>query len=164
MCSSYQRQPRSAVAIATCDVQVSAAYSQTVPTVTKGVSKQLCCRLSIYNDHWEPIIIWITLVLNWSLYNYCSPRCWHHVSIYCRTICSQSQLRSVLSPLLLHLHLLATFQSDIPLILKKGIILFDVCPIHCCFGSYFYIVQVAYKKYVYCASTCFWFIDIGSRN
>ena len=33
------RQPRSAVAIYTCEVQVSAADSQTVPTVATGVSK-----------------------------------------------------------------------------------------------------------------------------
>ena len=43
----------------------------------------------------------------------CSPRCfWLN---YCRTRCRQSQLRFVLSPLLLHPRLLGTFQSDIPL-------------------------------------------------
>ena len=44
----------------------------------------------------------------WSLYNYLD-------SNYCRTRCRQSQLRFVLSPLLLHLRLLGMFQSDIPL-------------------------------------------------
>ena len=39
--------PQTAVAIATCEVQVSAADSQTVPTVAAGVSKPLCCRLTL---------------------------------------------------------------------------------------------------------------------
>ena len=39
----------------------------------------------------------------------------HLDSDYCRTRCRQSQLRFVLSPLLLHPRLLGTFQSDIPL-------------------------------------------------
>ena len=39
----------------------------------------------------------------------------HLDSNYCRTRCRQSQLRFVLSPLLLHPRLLGTFQSDIPL-------------------------------------------------
>ena len=43
---SHQRQSTSAVAIATCEVQVSAADDQTVPTVAIGVSKPLCCRLT----------------------------------------------------------------------------------------------------------------------
>ena len=43
---SHQRQSTSAVAIATCEVQVSAADYQTVPTVATGVSKPLCCRLT----------------------------------------------------------------------------------------------------------------------
>ena len=34
---SHQRQPMSAVAITACEVQVSAADSQTVPTVATGV-------------------------------------------------------------------------------------------------------------------------------
>ena len=44
----------------------------------------------------------------WTLYSYLD-------SNYCRTRCRQSQLRFVLSPLLLHPRLLGTFQSDIPL-------------------------------------------------
>ena len=44
---SHQRQPTSAVAIATCEVQVSGADSHTVPTVATGVSKPLCCRLTL---------------------------------------------------------------------------------------------------------------------
>ena len=44
---SHQRQPMSAVAITACEVQVSAADSQTVPTVVTGVSKPLCCRLTL---------------------------------------------------------------------------------------------------------------------
>ena len=39
----------------------------------------------------------------------------HLDSDYCRTRCRQSQLRFVLSPLLLHSRLLGTFESDIPL-------------------------------------------------
>ena len=39
----------------------------------------------------------------------------HLDSNYCRTRCRQSQLKFVLSPLLLHPRLLGTFQSDIPL-------------------------------------------------
>ena len=66
---SHQRQSTSAVAIATCKVQVSAADYQTVPTVATGVSKPLCCRLTLtfYTDQWEPIVIYH---FNWSLYNY----------------------------------------------------------------------------------------------
>ena len=44
---SHQRQSTSSVAIATCEVQVSAADYQTVPTVATGVSKPLCCRLTL---------------------------------------------------------------------------------------------------------------------
>ena len=44
---SQQRQPMSAVAITACEVQVSAADSQTVPTVVTGVSKPLCCRSTL---------------------------------------------------------------------------------------------------------------------
>ena len=43
---SHQRQPMSAVAIIACEVQVSAADSQTIPAVVTGVSKPLCCRLT----------------------------------------------------------------------------------------------------------------------
>ena len=49
----------------------------------------------------------------WSLYNYAAHAAFD--SNYCRTRCRQSQLRFVLSPLLLHPRLLGTFQSDIPL-------------------------------------------------
>ena len=60
---SHQREPTSAVAIATCEVQVSPAHSHTVPTVATGVSKPLCCRLTLtfYTDQWEPIIIYHTI-------------------------------------------------------------------------------------------------------
>ena len=75
---SLQRQPRSAVAITTCEVRVSAADSQTIPTVASGVSNPLCCRLTLtfYADQWEPIVIYhsITLLVVIQL---CSPRCWH---------------------------------------------------------------------------------------
>ena len=54
---SHQTQPTSAVAIATCEVQVSAADSHTVPTVATGVLKPLCCRLTL-TDQWEPICIY----------------------------------------------------------------------------------------------------------
>ena len=46
----------------------------------------------------------------WSLYNYAA---YAADSNYCRTRCRQSQLRFVLSPLILHPHLLGTFQLDI---------------------------------------------------
>ena len=59
-----------------------------------------------YINHFIIFLVFIQL---------CSPRCWHLDSNYCRTGCRQSQLRFVLSPLLLHLRLLGTFQSDIPL-------------------------------------------------
>ena len=108
----------SAVAITACEVQVSAADSQTVPTVVTGVSKPLCCRLTlnIYTDQWEPIVMYhsITFLLLLVLIQLCSPCCWHLDCNYCRTRCRQSQLRFVLSPLLLHPRLLETFQSDIP--------------------------------------------------
>ena len=69
---------------------------------------------NIYTDQWEPIVIYhsITLLV---LIQLCSPRCWHLDSNSCRASCRQSQLRFILSPLLLHLRLLGTFQSDIPL-------------------------------------------------
>ena len=56
----------------------------------------------------EHLSLYTTLLINWSLYNYLD-------SNYCRTMCRQSQLRFVLSPLLLHPRLLGMFQSDIPL-------------------------------------------------
>ena len=68
---SHQRQPSSAVAIATCEVQVSAADSQTVPTVATGVSKPLCCRLTLtFTPTNENLSLYTTLLLYWSLYNY----------------------------------------------------------------------------------------------
>ena len=68
---SHQRQSTSAVAIATCEVQVSAADYQTVPTVATGVSKPLCCRLTLtFTLTSENLSLYITLLLNWSLYNY----------------------------------------------------------------------------------------------
>ena len=63
----------------------------------------------------ENLSLYTNLLFYWSLYNYCSPRCWHLDSNYCRTRCRGSQLRFLLSPLLLHPRLLGTFQSDIPL-------------------------------------------------
>ena len=59
--------------------------------------------------------LYTTVLLVLVLIQLCSPRCWHLDSNYCRTWCWQSQLRFVLSPLLLHPRLLGTFQSDIPL-------------------------------------------------
>ena len=112
---SHQRQPMSAVAITACEVQVSAADSQTVPT---GVSKSLCCRLTLtFTLTSENLSLCTTLLLLLLLVliQLCSPRCWHLDSNYCRTRWRQSQLRFVLSPLLLHPRLLETFQSDIPL-------------------------------------------------
>ena len=68
---SHKRQSRSAVVIATCEVQVSATDSQTVPTVATGVSKQLCCRLTlIFTPTSEILSLYITLLFYWSFYNY----------------------------------------------------------------------------------------------
>ena len=117
---SHQRQPTSAVAIATCEVQVSAADSHTVPTVTTGVSKPLCCRLTLISTLTsENLSLYITLLPLLVVIQLCSPRCWHLDSNYFRTRCRQSQLRFVLSPLLLHLRLLivpigySTFHMDL---------------------------------------------------
>ena len=117
---SHQRQPMSAVAITACEVQVSAADSQTVPTVVTGVSKPLCCRLTLtFTLTSENLSLCTTLLLLLLLLlvliQLCSPRCWHLDSNYCRTRCRQSQLRFVVSPLLLHPRLFETSQSDIPL-------------------------------------------------
>ena len=115
---SHQRQPMSAVAITACEVQVLAADSQTVPTVVTGVSKPLCCRLTLaFTLTSENLSLCTTplLLLLLVLIQLCSPRCWRLDSNYCRTRCRQSQLRFVLSPLLLHPRLLETFKSDIPL-------------------------------------------------
>ena len=61
---SHQRQSTSAVAIATCEVQVSAANYQTVPTVATGVSKPLCCRLTLtFTLTSENLSLYITLLL-----------------------------------------------------------------------------------------------------
>ena len=115
---SHQREPMSAVAITACEVQVSAADSQTVPTVVTGVSKPLCCRLTLTftltseNLSLCTILLLLVLLVHIQL---CSPRCWYHDSNYCRTRCRQSQLRFVLLPMLLHPRLFETFQSDIPL-------------------------------------------------
>ena len=117
---SITSQPTSAVAIATCEVQVSAADSHTVPTVATGVSKPLCCRLTLtFTLTSENLSLYITLLLLLVVIQLCSPRCWHLDSNYCRTRCRQSQLRFVLPPLLLHLRLLiipvgySTFHIDL---------------------------------------------------
>ena len=61
---SHQRQPTSAVAIATCEVQVSAADYQTAPTIATGVSKPLCCRLTLtFTLTSENLSFYITLLL-----------------------------------------------------------------------------------------------------
>ena len=92
---SHQRQPMSAVAITACEVQVSAADSQTVPTVATFPLTS------------ESPSLYTTLSFALALI--------HLDSNYCRTRCRQSQLRFVLSPLLLHPRLLGTFKSNIPL-------------------------------------------------
>ena len=79
---SHQRQPTSAVAIATaiatCEVQVSAADYQTVPTVATGVSKPLCCRLTLtFTLTSKNLSLYITLLLLLVVIQLCSPRCWH---------------------------------------------------------------------------------------
>ena len=80
---SHQRQPTSAVAIATCEVQVSAADSHTVPTVATGVSKPLCCRLTLtFTLTSENLSLYITLLLLLVVIQLCSPRCWHLGSNY----------------------------------------------------------------------------------
>ena len=116
---SHQTQPTSAVAIATCEVQMSAADYHAVPTVATGVSK-LCCRLTeTFTLTSENLSLYITLLFLLVAIQLCSPRCWHLDSNYCRTRCRQSQLRFVLSPLLLHLRLLivpvgySTFHIDL---------------------------------------------------
>ena len=58
----------------------------------------------------ENLSLHTTITLTGPLYN-----SWHLDSNYCRTRYRQSQLRFVLSPLLLHPRLLGTFQSGIPL-------------------------------------------------
>ena len=61
---SHQRQSTSAVAIATCEVQVSAADYQNVPTVATEVSKPLCCRLTLtFTLTSENLWLYITLLL-----------------------------------------------------------------------------------------------------
>ena len=71
MCSITPETPRSAVAISTCEVQVSAADSQTVPTVATGVSQPLCCWLTLtFTLTSENISLYTILLLCWSLYNY----------------------------------------------------------------------------------------------
>ena len=52
---------------------------------------------NIYTDQCTTRLLLLLLVL----IQLCSPRCWHLDSNYCRTRCRQSQLRFVLSPLLL---------------------------------------------------------------
>ena len=110
MCS---RQPSSAVAITACEVQVSIADSHTVATVVTGVSKPFCCRLTLtFTLTSENLFLYTIVLFLLVIIQLCSPRCWHLDSNYCCTRCRQSQLRFVLSPLLLHLRLLGT---DIPL-------------------------------------------------
>ena len=65
---SHQRQSTSAVVIAICEVQVSAADYQTVPTVATGVSKLLCCRLTLtFTLTSENLSLYITLLLKGEL-------------------------------------------------------------------------------------------------
>ena len=69
---SHQRRPRSTVTICTCEVQVSAADSQAIQTVTTGVTKPLCCRLILtYTLTSGNLLLFILLhYFSWSLYNY----------------------------------------------------------------------------------------------
>ena len=60
----------------------------------------------------ENLSLYTALLLLLILIQLCSPRSWHLDSNYCRTRCRQSELRFVLSPLLLHPRLLGTFLSD----------------------------------------------------
>ena len=61
----------SAVDITACEVQVSAVDSQTVPTVVTGVSKPLCCRLTLtFTLTSENLSLYTTYYFYWSLYNY----------------------------------------------------------------------------------------------
>ena len=63
---SHQRQPMSAVAIATYEVQVLAADSLPVPTVATGVSKPLCCRLTLtFSLTSGNVSLYLTLLLCW---------------------------------------------------------------------------------------------------
>ena len=117
---SQQRHPTLAVAINTCEAQVSAADFHTVPTVATGVLKPLCSRLTLtFTLTSENLSLYITILLLLVVIQLCSPRCWHLDSNYCRSRCRQSQLRFVLSPLLLHLRLLivpvrySTFHIDL---------------------------------------------------
>ena len=105
---SHQRQPMSAVAITACEVQISAADSQTVPTVATGVWP--------LHLHW-PVRTYRYIQLyycDWSLYNYTA----HAADILTLTTVVQGvdnhSRGFVLSPLLSHPRLLETFQSDIP--------------------------------------------------
>ena len=54
----------------------------------------------------ENLWLYTTLFHLLVLIQLCRPRCWHLDSNHCRTRCRQSQLRFVLSPLLLHPRLL----------------------------------------------------------
>ena len=70
----------------------------------------LLINLNIYTDQCEPIIILLVLTQQYR------PRCWHFDSSYCHytlydTRCRKSQMRFVLSPLLLHQLRLRVFQS-----------------------------------------------------
>ena len=60
-----------AVAIAICEVQILADDSETIPTVASGVSKTLCCRLTLtFTLTSENPSSYVTLLLCWPLYNY----------------------------------------------------------------------------------------------
>ena len=56
--------------MATCEVQVSAADYQTVPTVATGVSKPLCCRLTLTFTLTSENLSLSLYYFNWSFYNY----------------------------------------------------------------------------------------------
>ena len=85
---SHQRQPRSPVAKATYEVQISTADSLTVPTATNGVSKSLCCRLTlIFTLTSANLSLYITLLLYWSLYNYAAHAFEIMTPSYCRASC-----------------------------------------------------------------------------
>ena len=73
---SHQRQPMSAVAITTCEVQVSAADSQTVPTVANGV---LTLTFTLTSEN---LSLYTTLLLLLVLIQLCSPRCWLRLLSY----------------------------------------------------------------------------------
>ena len=100
VCSSYNRMRGPGIGCQFSDCSNCSQWNLTLTFTLTSENLSLCTTLFTFTGPYTTMQ---------------RKRGWHLDSNYCRTRCRQSQLRFVLSPLLLHPRLLGMFQSDIPL-------------------------------------------------